>query len=70
MDKRPVASSSVRAIGYDTPTQTLEVEFWSGRMYQYYNVPDNMYEQFMQAPSKGRFLNYYIKYQYPYLQVA
>ena len=70
VDKRPVASSNVRAIGYDSQTQTLEVEFLSGWVYQYYGVPDHMYEQFMQASSKGRFLNYHIKNHYPYSRVA
>ena len=70
MEKQPVASSNVRAIGYDSRTQTLEVEFLSGWVYQYYGVPGNMHELFMEAQSKGRFLNYYIKNRYPYSRVA
>ena len=71
MDKHSVASSStVRTIGYDPQSQTLEVEFLSGWVYQYYGVPDHFHEQMMKAPSKGRFLNMYIRENYPYSRVG
>jgi hypothetical protein len=65
MDRSNVASSSVSSIGYDPQTSTLEVEFTSG-IYQYYGVPEYLYQQLMGAASKGQFLNTYIKNQYPY----
>ncbi len=69
MDRNYVASSNIVSIGYDEATETLEIEFLSGTVYQYYNVPINMYEQLMQEGSKGRFLNTYIKNAYPYSRV-
>ena len=44
MNRSAVASSNVSSIGYDTATQTLEVEFLNGRVYQYYGVPDHMHD--------------------------
>ena len=70
MDRQPVASSNVSAVGYDSQTQTLEVEFQSSWVYQYYGVPDNVHDQMMQATSKGKFLNMYIKNRYPYSRTA
>ena len=70
MERHNVASSNVKAIGYDSGTETLEVEFLSGSRYQYYGVPQQMHEKMTQAPSKGKFLNIYIKNQYPYSRVA
>lgn len=70
MERYSVASSNIASIGYDAPTQTLEVEFLSGTIYQYYGVPENMYDQLMQAGSKGRFLNTYIKNAYGYSRVG
>ena len=70
MERYSVASSNIASIGYDAGTETLEVEFLSGSIYQYYNVPQNMYDQLMQAGSKGRFLNTYIKNAYPYSRVG
>lgn len=70
MERYSVASSNIASIGYDAPSQTLEVEFLSGTIYQYYGVPGNMYDQLMQAGSKGRFLNTYIKNAYGYSRVG
>ncbi len=70
MERYSVASSNIASIGYDAGTETLAVEFLSGAIYQYYNVPQNMYDQLIQAGSKGRFLNTYIKNAYPYSRVG
>lgn len=70
MERYSVASSNVRSIGYDSQTQTLEVEFIAGTIYQYYGVPENMYEQMLKEQSKGRFLHTYIRNQYPYSRVG
>ena len=45
MDRNQVASSNIRSIGYDMQTQTLEVEFLSGWVYQYYGVPEFLHQQ-------------------------
>jgi hypothetical protein len=38
MNRDPIASTSIVSAGYDEATQTLEVEFLNGTIYQYYNV--------------------------------
>ena len=70
MDRRQVASSNIRAIGYDITRQTLEVEFLSGRVYQYYGVPEYLPQQIMQASSKGQFLNQCVKNAFPYSRTS
>lgn len=70
MERYSVASSNVASIGYDEASQTLEVEFLNGSIYQYYGVPQAMYDELMQAGSKGRFLNTYIKNAYGYSRVG
>ena len=70
MQRYSVASSNIASIGYDATTETLEIEFWSGSVYQYYNVPQNVYDHLMAEGSKGRFLNTYIKNAYPYSRVG
>ena len=69
MERYTVASSNIASIGYDAAAETLEVEFLSGSIYQYYNFPENMHDQLMKEPSKGKFLNVYIKNAYPYSRV-
>lgn len=70
MNKDTVQSSNVVAIGYDQRTETLEVEFLKGAVYQYYGVPEHTYNDIMNAPSKGRFLNTYIRDSYPFSRVG
>ena len=70
MDRDTVAPSKVATIGYDRPTQTLEVEFVNGSVYQYYNVPEQMHERIMSAPSKGGFLYAHIRDSYPHSRIG
>lgn len=70
IDRYSVASSNIASIGYDTGTETLEIEFLNGTVYQYFGVPENMHIQLMQESSKGRFLNTYIKNSYAYSRVG
>jgi hypothetical protein len=70
MNRDPVASSNLASVGFDEAAQTLEIEFSNGMVYQYYNVDAAIYEKFMQAPSKGQFLNVYIRNAYPYSRVG
>lgn len=70
MNRDAVASSNIASIGYDEPSQTMEVEFNNGSIYQYYNVEPSVYQQMMLASSKGQFLHFYIKGAYPYSRVG
>jgi hypothetical protein len=70
MNRESVASSNIASIGYDEPSQTLEVEFTNGAIYQYYNVTQIVFEQLIQAGSKGQFLAYQIKNAYPHSRVG
>jgi hypothetical protein len=66
MYRTPVSSSNISSIGYDQQTGTLEVEFHSGDIYQYFNVSDYLYNGLMNAASKGQFLNEHIRHSYRY----
>ena len=65
MEREMVASSTILSAGYETASETLEIEFKSGGTYQYYNVPESVYHDFMGSDSKGKFLHVYIKNSYP-----
>ena len=68
--RESVSSSNVASIGYDEASQTLEVEFLNGSVYQYFNVGADLYDQLKAAASKGQFLNTYIRRAYPYSRVG
>jgi hypothetical protein len=57
-------SSVVAAIRYDAPTSTLRVIYVTGLVYDYKNVPEEIYTAMKTSFSKGSFLNQYIKGQY------
>lgn len=69
MDRIPVNSSTVAEVGYDTVTMTLEVAFQNGTVYQYFDVPENVYHELMSAESVGKFLHAHIKNNYRYTKV-
>lgn len=71
VDMIPVISSNVAAIGHDDITSVLFVRFHDGaRVYSYRGVSVPVYRAFCAAPSKGQFLVWHIKGQYPYARVA
>ena len=61
MERIPVQSSDIRSVGYDSKTETLEVEFVSKSIYQYFRVPEDVYEGLMNASSKGGYFAKAIK---------
>lgn len=61
-----VDSSNIEAIGYDDDTQGLHVRFLSGGYYIYSDVPREIFDDLMNAPSKGSFLNREVKNIYQF----
>ena len=70
MKRSHVSSTNISSIGYDEATETLEIQFLNGAIYQYFNVRLSIHEQLMQASSKGKFLHQYVKNSYPYSRVG
>jgi hypothetical protein len=56
-----VNSSWVKSIGYDADSLTLEVEFVHGAVFQYFEVPLEVFIAFQSADSKGAFINQRIR---------
>jgi hypothetical protein len=65
----PVESSSVASVGYAVEARTLEVEFRSGVVYRYFDVPTEIYGGFLAAESKGIFFNCAVKGRFGYARV-
>ena len=70
MNRTPVTSTNINSIGYDPQSAVLEVEFTSGDIYQYLDVPEHLYQRFFNASSHGQFLNDHIRYNYRYQKVS
>ena len=64
MERQSVSSSNIASVGHDAETNTLEVEFNSGAVWQYASVPQETYEALVSAVSVGKAFNSMIKGQY------
>jgi hypothetical protein len=67
MKRDAVVSSAVRSVGYQDGT--LEIEFVSGRVYQYFDVPERLYQELMRATSIGTFFNERIRDRFRFVRV-
>src|SRR5262245_60959712 len=70
MERGPLASRAIVSAGYDPASQTLELEFASGRVYQYQGVSHGTYAWLLRARSKGAFVARMINDRYPYRDVT
>lgn len=65
----PVESASVASVGYAVDVRTLEVEFRSGAVYRYFDVPAEIYGGFVVARSKGAYFSSAVKGQFGYARI-
>lgn len=69
MVNQMVLSSEIEWIGYEQRNHMLQVEFIEGQTYQYQNVPETVYLNFLQADSHCNFLNEQIKGRYNFRRI-
>ena len=62
-------SSVVADIKFDAGTSTLRVIYISGSVYDYKNVPEEIYNEMKKAFSKGEYLNKHIKPNYEFEKI-
>ena len=69
MKRHRVTSMTFASLGYDPARSVLEAEFCSGGIYDYYAVPNAVWRQFYEAPSKGEFFAAHIRDQYAFRKI-
>ncbi|MCU7372811.1 KTSC domain-containing protein [Paucibacter sp. O1-1] len=62
---QPVVSGNLKAVGYDAATQTLDVQFSSGRVYRYSGVPAKAHEELIAAESIGSHFARNVRNKFP-----
>jgi hypothetical protein len=66
MKRQRIRSKTLQSVGYSLFRGTLQVEFKEpNRTFDFHNVPVRLYIGLMNAPSKARFFNKYIKDNFP-----
>lgn len=53
----PVESSNIKSFHYGSIRKILRIEFHSGKTYEYYPVPSELVNGFINAESKGKFFH-------------
>jgi len=64
MERQFIESSMLKSIGYEPNSSTLEIEFNSGEIWQYFDFPEALWYEFESSESKGKFFHREIKNQY------
>ncbi|GAB6196688.1 KTSC domain-containing protein [Lysobacter xanthus] len=66
MDRIALDSEALASVGYDAAGRVLEVEFTSGRVYQYFDVPRHEVEQMLRAGSQGAYFSERVRDRYAF----
>tara|TARA_R100001198_G_C5234767_1_gene213025 strand:- start:132 stop:359 length:228 start_codon:yes stop_codon:yes gene_type:complete len=59
-----VNSSAIREVRYNYESSIFYITFVRGDEYKYPDVPEYVFNGFLNAPSKGRFLNKFIRNEF------
>jgi hypothetical protein len=70
MDWQFFESKLLAASTYDAEKHTLYLLFRSGEVYRYFEFPDQQYQDFLDAESKGRYFLCHIRNQFRYERLA
>lgn len=66
--RHPVTSSTIASVGYSSGT--LEIEFRSGSVYRYSDVPVEVLRGLEASESKGRYFNDAIRDRFTYRRLS
>lgn len=69
MDRSNIESSNLVGVGYDPDTLVLEVEFKNGAVYQYDQVPKEIFDALMEADSHGSYFIKNVKNSFKYTRM-
>ncbi|MEW5787291.1 MAG: KTSC domain-containing protein [Pseudomonadota bacterium] len=59
-------SSNISRFAYDEQSHILKVEFNNGSIYDYFDVPEHVFDGMKSAQSKGQYLAHQVKGRYRY----
>lgn len=68
MEMIKVQSSNLDLVGYDKETKSLVIKFHNGS-YKYFGVPKQIFLNLLNASSKGRYHNDFIKDVYQFQKI-
>ena len=66
MEWHQLSSSVIARVAYDETSHTLIIEFRSGTTYEYFDVPEKIYQELVDAASAGTYFAENIRDVYRY----
>jgi hypothetical protein len=70
MQRFPIPSTEFTKVGYQEDLETLEIQFVKGGVYQFFNVPPTVFNEFMSASSKEGYYHSKIGERFPCSRIA
>jgi hypothetical protein len=70
LPRQKVTSSDIASVGYDTGSQTLEIEFHATGLYRYFSVPPSVHAELLVTPSPGKYFLQHIKGKFAWEKVT
>lgn len=64
VERQQVTSRAIKSVGYNAKRSWLEIEFRSGALYRYRDVPHAVYQRLIVSQSKGRFISRFVDSNY------
>ncbi len=61
MQMIPVKSSNIKMAGFDSQARVIRIQFGNGTEYDYHEATVELYNDFMEAKSQGKFFHQKIK---------
>lgn len=69
MNRTAITANGISQVGYEQGSQILEIEFASGNVFQFFNVPEKMFDQFMSSAHKEFYYERNIYERFPYKRI-
>ena len=69
-DWQPLESKMFTAAAHEPETRTLYLQFRSDEIYSYFDFPEDQYQAFLQAESRGRYFLSHIRGKFRYQRLA
>jgi hypothetical protein len=70
MNWQPFESKLLNSAAYDAKPRILYPRFRSGDVYRYFDFPAELYQQFLDAESRGRYFLAHIRNHFRYERLA
>ena len=70
MDWQPIESKMFTAAAYAVERHTLYLRFTSGEVYCYFEFPEDHYQEFLHAESRGRYFLSHIRDHFRYERLS